>query len=274
MTTSPALTVEAVDARRGEALGRLTASTGDASLCAISRSGRPAPAAKYHEGAVAALTDVRRRLAEPHEPADAAVDHVRERWAARRDDATASSSSWQAYLNGALDALDDLTSGVGTGPSRDGLTDAGRLFADGPVITDLGPESAQSAPGNDATAGWRPRLPWTRRRTVAAVVLTPLLLFLLVVEGGGWAPQHAPLWTALVAVTAGGAAAILATYLPGQGACRARGLTPCAVVPLVALLAAGWLLGAEPHAVPSAIAALGVVAFGLVQRLSGTRCAA
>lgn len=272
MTAEPAPTVAAVDTRRGEALGRLATATGDASLCAISRSGRPAPAAKYHEGAVAALTDVRRRLAEPGGPADAAVDHVRARWAARRGDATASSSSWQAYLDGALDALDDLTNGAGPGSSGDGLTDAGRLFAHGPV-TELGADPAPSPPGTLAPSGWRPHLPWTPRRTVAAVVLTPLLLILLVLEGGGWDPQRAPLWTALVAVTAAGGAAILATYLPGQGACRARGLTPCAAVPVVTLLGAGWLLGAEPHAVASAVAALGLVVFGLVQRLSGTRCA-
>ena len=62
----------------------------------------------------------------------------------------------------------------------------------------------------------------------------PLFLVLLVTEGGGWDLGRAPLWTVLVAATAVGAAAILATYLPGRSPCRRSrvGLTPCAVVPV------------------------------------------
>ncbi len=276
MTTTPVLTAGDVDMRRAEALGRLAMATGDASLCAVSRSGRPAPAAKYHEGAVAALTDVLRHLAESVEPAEAAVDHVRERWSARRDAATALTANWQAYLDGGLDTLADLGQPT-PAPSATPTTGAAR-FRTVPTVIELGADPAEPAEpgsGHGVLSGWRSRVPWSRRRTVTVAVLSPLLLVLLLTEGGGWDPQGAPVWTALVAAAAVVSAAIIATYLPGQTTCRASqgGLTPCAVVPVGTLLAAGWLLGAEPHAVPSALGALGVVTFGLVQRLSGTSCA-
>lgn len=135
---------------------------------------------------------------------------------------------------------------------------------------------ARPLPVNLAPSKARAHRHWSSRRTVATIALTPLLLFLLVGGGGGWAPARAPMWTALVAVTAVGAAAIVATYLPGVGTCRgSRGrLAPCAVVPVMMILAAGWLLGTEPHAVPFAVGALAAVGFGLAHRLAGAPCSA
>ncbi|WP_324651170.1 hypothetical protein [Georgenia sp. H159] len=269
---------QAVEARRDEALAQLSTATGDASLCAVSRSGTPRPAMKYHEGAVAALTDVRRRLGESAEPADAAVGRVRERWEARRDQAAVSASpTWQAYLDGAVDALDGLPRAPepeGAGPAAAAPTSADALSDVERLTRVPGPD--RPLPANLALSSARPHRHWSRRRTAVTVVLAPVLLLLLVTEGGGWDPPRAPPWTFLVAATATGAAAILATYLHAPGGCRGSrgGLTPCAVVPVMTVLAAGWLLGAEPHAVPSALAALAAVTFGLAQRLTGAACSA
>lgn len=295
---------QAVETRRGEALARLSTATGDASLCAVSRCGVPRPAAKYYEGAVAALTDVRRRLETSPEPADTAVDHVREHWEARREGAAVSSSTWQAYLDGAVDALDDLARHASpaapaqTAPSTTApvppapvpmATAATGAAPTGPasaaaVVTPLSDVASLTRvadpdrllPVNLALSGPRPHRHWSGRRTVATGALAPLLLVLLVTEGGGWDLGRAPLWAVLVAATAVGAAAILATYLPGRSPCRRSrvGLTPCAVVPVMTVLAAGWLLGAEPHAVLSAVAGLAAVTVGLAHRLTGTRCSA
>ncbi|PYG01617.1 hypothetical protein SAMN05216184_10176 [Georgenia satyanarayanai] len=105
------------------------------------------------------------------------------------------------------------------------------------------------------------------------MALAPLLLTLLLSEGGGWDATRAPLWTGLVALAAVGGATVLATYVPTRGH-RTVDLTPCTVVPLVTVLAAGWLLGAEPHAVPGALGAVVAVGYGLAHRLTGTRCRA
>jgi len=301
----PLTVSQAVEVRRGEALARLSTATGDASLCTLSRNGMPRPAWKYHEGAVAALTDVRRRLETSPEPADTAVLHVREHWETARERAAVSSSStWQAYLDGAVDALDDLARHASpvapaqTAPSTTGpvppapvptATAATGAAPTGPasaaaVVTPLSDVASltrvadpdRPLPVNLALSGPRPHRHWSGRQTVATVALAPLLLVLLVTEGGGWDLGRAPLWTVLVAATAVGAAAILATYLPGRSPCRRSrvGLTPCAVVPVMTVLAAGWLLGAEPHAVLSAVAGLAAVAVGLAHRLTGTRCSA
>lgn len=267
---------QAVETRRSEALARLSTATGDASLYAVSRSGAPRPAAKYYEGAVAALTDVRRRLAKSPEPADAAVDHVREHWQARRERAAVSSLTWRAYLDGAVDALDDLAgtpvpAGTGTAPAGSALGPLSPVES----LTRVA-DPAQPLPVSLALSKRRPHRHWTGRRTAVTVVLAPLFSLLLVTEGGGWDPERVPLWTVLVAAIATGAAAIAATYLPGHGRCAGNrgGLTPCAVLPVMTVLAAGWLLDAEPHAVPSAVAALAAVAFGLAHRLTGARCSA
>ncbi|WP_413452727.1 hypothetical protein AA0Y32_09265 [Georgenia phoenicis] len=243
---------QAVDERRDEALARLATATGDASLCAVSRDGTARPAVKYHEGAVAALGDLRRRLSQ--EPADAALVHARAHWRALEDRAAAA-PSWEAYLAGAVDALDDVAHAA---PGSEPPDDVAALVAvHGPLPVDL--------------ARAHPHRHWTLRHTVAAVVLTPLLLALLVTEGGGWDAARAPLWTALVSLAAVGGAAVLATYVPARGH-RSLGLLPCTVVPLMTVLAAGWLLGAETHAVPGALGAVVAVGFGLANRLTGTRC--
>jgi hypothetical protein len=78
------------------------------------------------------------------------------------------------------------------------------------------------------------------------------------------------MWTALVAGVAIACATTLATYLPrpGTGLKPDLGCTPCAAVAAVTVLASFGLLNSAPHDVSTAVLALGVSAFGLVQRLN------
>ena len=111
---------------------------------------------------------------------------------------------------------------------------------------------------------------WPARRLVAVVVLSPVLLALLTGTAGGWAPRAAPGWTALVALVAVLSAAVLATYLPRPGAGRRleTGCTPCAAVAGLSVLGAAAMLSTSLHHLPTAGMALGIVAFGLTQRLT------
>ena len=111
---------------------------------------------------------------------------------------------------------------------------------------------------------------WPLRTRVAVGLITPVLFALMVATSGGWAPATSPGWTALVAGVALACATTLATYLPrpGAGLRPDLGCTPCAAVAAVTVLASLGLLSSAPHDVPTAVLALGVSAFGLVQRLN------
>jgi hypothetical protein len=84
----------------------LAAAAGGGALCAISRSGRPAPAVKYHEGRWAALTELRRARRDGHE----AAGQVRDRWLAdlERLSAQQANENWLAYAEGGVDALGEV----------------------------------------------------------------------------------------------------------------------------------------------------------------------
>ncbi|PFG38990.1 hypothetical protein ATJ97_1484 [Georgenia soli] len=261
-------------ARRRDAVQRLTAAAGSSSLCTLSRSGTPRPAVKYLEGTVAALSDVRRALrdrpgdAEPattDAAARASIDEARERWLARRGRSAASSSDWQAYLDGAVDALDELVATAERYPDAAG-------GADSPAPGIVTPLTRSAPPREHGTRTWRPG-----RRAAATTVLAPPLFAALVATGGGWTPLSAPLWTALVALTSVVGAATLSTYLPlrGQGRRPNAGCTPCAAMSAVTVLGAAWLLGSAPLQPTMAAVALAAVTFGLVQRVTGagTACA-
>ena len=104
-----------------------------------------------------------------------------------------------------------------------------------------------------------------------AVGLTaPALFGLMVAASGGWALTPSPGWTAVVAGVAFACATTLATYLPrpGAGLRPDLGCTPCAAVAAVTVLASFGLLSSAPHEVSTAVLALGVSGFGLVQRLN------
>jgi len=111
---------------------------------------------------------------------------------------------------------------------------------------------------------------WPLRRRMAVALTAPVLFGLMVAASGGWAPTSSPGWTALVAGAALACATTLATYLPrpGTGLRPDLGCTPCAVVAAVTVLASFGLLSSAPHDVSTAVLALGVSAFGLVQRLN------
>jgi hypothetical protein len=105
---------------------------------------------------------------------------------------------------------------------------------------------------------------------MAVGLIAPVLLVLMVATSGGWAAATSLVWTALVAGVALACAATLATYLPraGTGFRPDLGCTPCAAVAAVTVLASFGLLNSAPHDVSTAVLALGVSAFGLVQRLN------
>lgn len=113
---------------------------------------------------------------------------------------------------------------------------------------------------------------WGRRRLVAAAVLAPVLFGLLVQSGGGWTPQPSPAWLALVAVAAVIGSLTLASYVPTRGTSwrDSLGCSPCAVVSGGTTIAAAFLLGAGPHLISTALPAVAVVLFGLVQRTGST----
>lgn len=111
---------------------------------------------------------------------------------------------------------------------------------------------------------------WPLRRRMAVALTAPVMFGLMVAVSGGWAPATSPGWTALVAGVALVCATTLATYLPrpGAGLKPDLGCTPCAAVAAVTVLASFGLLSSAPHDVSTAVLALGVSAFGLVQRLN------
>jgi len=111
---------------------------------------------------------------------------------------------------------------------------------------------------------------WPLRRRMAVVVIAPALFVLLAAASGGWALATSPGWTALVAMVALVCATTLATYLPspGVGLRPDFGCTPCAAVAAVSVLASFGVLSSAPHDVSTAVLALGISVFGLVQRLN------
>jgi hypothetical protein len=89
--------VERIAAARAAACDALAAATGDASLCTLSRE--RLPAAKYHEGAVAALGDAQRAIRAGLPVADA---HT---WGSQWACHVEHDASWKAYVVGGREAL-------------------------------------------------------------------------------------------------------------------------------------------------------------------------
>jgi len=112
MSGAPDMLERAVEVRT-DAVRHLTALAGDASMCAIGRSGRSFPAAKYHEGRQAAAGQLLRLLRqEPSNLEDARHDEIIERvtsqWRRVLDDAATKGPDWAAYASGGLDAVADV----------------------------------------------------------------------------------------------------------------------------------------------------------------------
>jgi hypothetical protein len=87
----------------------LSALAGNASMCAIGRSGQSFPAAKYHEGRQAAAAQLLRSLrrADPRDGV-AELDAARRQWTRMGADMSARGPDWVAYAAGGLDALSDI----------------------------------------------------------------------------------------------------------------------------------------------------------------------
>ncbi len=95
--------VERVAVARAAAFEALAAAAGSESLCTLSRE--KLPAAKYHEGAVAALSDALRAAR-----ADAALPQSTD-WGAQWARLTENDRSWKAYVVGGREALAHLEAG-------------------------------------------------------------------------------------------------------------------------------------------------------------------
>lgn len=85
----------------------LARTAGDRTLCAIGRSGRPFPAVKYQEGAVATLTGLRARLPRGMTTTTEAIAAARSELD-RLDRLGSRSPDWEAYQAGGRDALDRI----------------------------------------------------------------------------------------------------------------------------------------------------------------------
>ncbi|MGV8967573.1 MAG: hypothetical protein ACOH2F_15000 [Cellulomonas sp.] len=293
---SRAAVIELCRSRERVALERLAAAAAGRSMCSLSRAGASVPAAKYHEGAAAALGEARRAVAALPTSADeapavrAALLDVGARWRGESGTPGRSGPGWTGYLAGGIDALDlmiddDDDEGRDEVPRTDReREEAVRVRPDLPVLDDLA--AAGAGPGADvvgldrpATSGRfdRVRSRWPARRIAAVAVLTPALTALLVAASGGWETAIPGGWTALVALIAVTSATTLATYLPLPGTGRRLdvGCTPCASVAALSVVIAGFVLLSTPHDLPTAILAAGVAAFGLRQRWANpSSCAA
>jgi hypothetical protein len=107
--TTPEEILAVVRRREEAATTALAAAAGDTSLCALSRSGTSHPAVKFHEGAAAALAQVRRLLTrQPGTEAGAAIVTVRDAWNDQNALLAGRSRDWAAYHAGGLEALDAL----------------------------------------------------------------------------------------------------------------------------------------------------------------------
>lgn len=95
--------LERIEAARAAALDSLSAAAAGDSLCTMRRE--RLPAAKYHEGAVAALGDARRAARGGLPALDAA------NWGAHWAVLAEHDERWRAYLAGGRDALAALGAG-------------------------------------------------------------------------------------------------------------------------------------------------------------------
>ncbi len=87
----------------------LTAAAAGASLCAISRSAGSVPEAKYLEGRMAAIREIR-RAARTGRPIDEILDERVDHWRAELAlvDTRSMGSDWRAYRAGGVDELESL----------------------------------------------------------------------------------------------------------------------------------------------------------------------
>ncbi|WP_448811869.1 hypothetical protein [Agromyces bauzanensis] len=106
----PAIDRADVKRRRLEAAEEWSVLLGDTTACAIAKDGRSYPAGKFHEGRVAALGELLRRIdASSTEPqiADAATG-LRADWESRPMPGAGESREWESYRAGGVQALGEF----------------------------------------------------------------------------------------------------------------------------------------------------------------------
>jgi hypothetical protein len=131
-----------------------------------------------------------------------------------------------------------------------------------------GPGLAVAPPARSGRGAWRATL--TRDRLLVAALVTPLLFWAFLGQIGR--PLDLAWFGALSLISAVGAMT-LATYLPQRTAAGSLGSSPCASIAGVYVLFAGLALAGEPAGLAQGVLGLGLVSFGLLQRLRGaTAC--
>ncbi|MFC5503320.1 hypothetical protein ACFPJ4_13815 [Lysinimonas soli] len=105
-----------VQRARADAIQAWSDALGDSTACALAKSGRSYPSAKFHEGRVAALGEVLRGMPDGATQTwiAAAVAEVRGAWRLRRQPGADPEGEWASYRAGGLEALRELDD---TGPS-------------------------------------------------------------------------------------------------------------------------------------------------------------
>jgi hypothetical protein len=95
---------------RAEATEAWAATMGDATSCALAKDGRSYPAGKYHEGRVAALGELMRRLGPEADAAGAesAAVGLRADWASRPMPGNGGNRDWESYRAGGVAALGEV----------------------------------------------------------------------------------------------------------------------------------------------------------------------
>ena len=105
----------AIEARLAEVLPQLGAASGGASLCLISRSTGPVDGAKYLEGRMAVLSELKRAAQrDPEAPLAHVLEPIARQW--RSDLALqqerGATKGWIAYRAGGVDELDEFLGGA------------------------------------------------------------------------------------------------------------------------------------------------------------------
>jgi hypothetical protein len=105
-----------IEARLDAVMPQLTAATGGASLCMISRSTGPVDGAKYLEGRMAVLSELKRAVRrDPQATLAVVADPTARQWrsdlALQRE--RGASGGWVAYRAGGVDELEELLSEPG-----------------------------------------------------------------------------------------------------------------------------------------------------------------
>ena len=96
-----------VKRRRLAAAEELSMLLGDTAACAIAKDGRSYPAGKFHEGRIAALGELLRRVdaESTEEQITDAATQLRTDWEGRPMPGAGESREWQSYRAGGMQAL-------------------------------------------------------------------------------------------------------------------------------------------------------------------------